>query len=76
MKKKDDIDGVDSENLSDSAQQINVTKEQNCARLLLTKARSLLSKLDSLVNAFQSLDLHCAGITETWFRPFERSLKN
>ena len=65
---EEDNDNDDSAPLSDSADQINHEKDHNCARLLLTNARSLLPKEDSLVDAFQSLDLHCAGITETWFR--------
>ena len=36
--------------------------------MLITNARSLLPKIDSLVDAIQSLDLHLACITETWFR--------
>ena len=37
----------------------------NCARFLLTKA--LDPKVDYLLDAFQSLKLHFACITETWF---------
>ena len=37
-------------------------------RLLLTNARSLYPKIDSLVDAFSSLELNLACITETWYR--------
>ena len=49
---------------------INVDQkiEKNCVNIMLTNARSLLPKLKSLVDAFQSLELHCAAITETWFK--------
>ena len=53
---------------SHSADQINHDNDHNCARLLLTNARSLLPKEDALVDAFQSLELHFAGIVETWFK--------
>ena len=35
---------------------------------MLTNARLLLPKFKSLVDTFQSLELHCAAITETWFK--------
>ena len=37
-------------------------------RCLLTNARSLMPKMDSMVDAFRSLDLNFASITETWFK--------
>ena len=40
----------------------------NSLRFLLTNARSLKTKINSLVDAFDSLKLHAAGITETWFK--------
>ena len=36
-------------------------------KFLLANARSLSSKINSLLDAFGSLQLHCAAITETWF---------
>ena len=36
---------------------------------MLTNARSLLPKVGALVDAFDSLDLDAALITETWFKP-------
>ena len=40
----------------------------NGVRFLLTNARSLKQKTAALTDAFGSLDLNFAGITETWFR--------
>ena len=36
-----------------------------CTRFLLTNARSLEPKTTSLIEAFDSLNLHFAGVTET-----------
>ena len=47
---------------------INVDSGKNCARFLLTNARSLMQKTDALSDAFDSLHLNFACITETWFR--------
>ena len=57
----------DSKAGSNDEDAINAEQE-DCAGLLFTNARSLLPKLDSLKSAFQSLSLHGAGITETWFK--------
>ena len=48
---------------------INTVENELCASLLLTNARSLLPKIGAMVDAFSSLELHCACITETWFKP-------
>ena len=37
--------------------------------VLLTNARSLIPKLDSLLEHFRELDLFCAIVTESWLRP-------
>ena len=42
--------------------------DKKCVRMMLTNARSLMPKVRSLKDAFQSLELHFAAITETWFR--------
>ena len=55
----DDNDGVNDT--------INNTSEYS-VRLLLTNARSLKPKIGSLVEAFQSLNLNAASVTETWFK--------
>ena len=47
---------------------INNTDKDYGVRLLLTTARSLIPKIDSLIEAFHSLDLNVAGVTETWFK--------
>ena len=47
---------------------ISRPSDEYSARILLTNARSLLPKIDSLTDAFGSLDLHLACITETWYR--------
>ena len=43
-------------------------EDKHAIRLLLSNARSLLPKIDSLKDAFRSLNLSFACITETWFR--------
>ena len=45
---------------------INIIKDEYSVRLLLTNARSLKPKIDSLKSAFSSLGLNLACITETW----------
>ena len=40
---------------------------ETCARFLLTNARSIMPKIKSLQDAFQSLNLHFACVTETWY---------
>ena len=45
----------------------NMTDDK-CARFFLTNARSLEPKMGSLLDAFQSLNLHFASVTETWYR--------
>ena len=47
---------------------IKSVNEDYGIRLLLTNARSLMPKLDSLKDAFQSLCLNFARVTESWFR--------
>ena len=64
----DDTECVTDDSVTEnSEEEINVEQE-DCASLLFTNARSLLPKIDSLTSAFQSLSLHGAGITETWFK--------
>ena len=43
-------------------------REDNYARMLLTNASSLKPKMNSLVDAFDSLTLNFACITETWYQ--------
>ena len=52
----------------DSNERERVVKSDSCARFLLTNARSLLPKMDSFNDAFQSLQLDFALVTETWFK--------
>ena len=47
---------------------INPTLKNNCAKFLLTNARSLIQKTDALTDAFESLGLDFACVTETWFK--------
>ena len=42
--------------------------DENCARFLLTNARSLEPKTESLLDAFSSLNLHFSCVTETWYK--------
>ena len=70
---EDDISGIDTEsddNDTAGTSKINNDKSlnENCARLLLTNARSIMPKTQSLIDAFESLDPHFACITETWYR--------
>ena len=41
---------------------------ETCARFFLTNARSLIPKMPALKDAFESLGLHFACITETWYK--------
>ena len=47
---------------------INPTLKINCAKFLLTNARSLIQKTDALTDAFESLGLDFACVTETLFK--------
>ena len=53
-------ENIDDEENSDSDNQINVVPSEYCASLLLSNA---------LIEAFDSLNLNVACITETWFKP-------
>ena len=64
-----DTDGSEKEENSCSETEINIVPSENCASILLSNARSLLPKMGALVDAFDSLDLDIACITETWFKP-------
>ena len=67
----DDELGNEESECSDENDSVNDTINSNSeysVRLLLTNARSLTPKIDSLVEAFQTLDLNAASITETWFK--------
>ena len=60
----------DSDSEDDSATiKFGDRKDEYFMNFLLTNARSLLPKIDSLVDAFGSLSLQFAAITECWFRP-------
>ena len=63
----DDDDSEDEE--SNASIKINEVPSENCVSMLLTNARSLLPKTGALIDAFDSLKLDFACITETWFRP-------
>ena len=62
-----DDDSTGNENDSDQ-EEINQLKNENAVRLLLTNARSLRPKTESLKDAFSSLGLNVACITETWYK--------
>ena len=59
-----------NENINHDSDELNLDymKNESCARFLLTNARWLQPKIYSLVDAFSSLQLHFACITETWFK--------
>ena len=69
-------DGCDDSSSNDDSNNNHVDDEEinsdsaakNCLSFLFTNARSLTPKLGSLSHAFESLQLHGAGITETWFK--------
>ena len=56
--------------LNDQENEINedVQLNETYARFLLTNARSVIPKIDSLKDAFASLRLHFACVTETWYK--------
>ena len=61
---------LDSDNNSlNSSINSGENNDDYCMNILLTNARSLLPKMDSLTDAFGSLRLQFAAITETWFKP-------
>ena len=62
-----DDDNTENENDSDK-EEINQLKNENAVRLLLTNARSLRPKTESLKDAFSSLGLNVACVTETWYK--------
>ena len=61
-----DLESSEIENDSDN-EGINLIKNEYAVRLLLTNARSLCPKTDSLRDAFDSLGLNVACVTETWY---------
>ena len=65
-----DSDGEDMQNILNGNSAINndSSPKSNCARFLLTNARSLTPKIDSLIDAFRLLSLHFACVTETWYQ--------
>ena len=44
------------------------SQNDQCIRLILTNARSLYQKMNSLINMIKELELSFAAITETWFK--------
>ena len=64
---EDDENDFNNDSASDDGS-IKQVKDQFGIRFLLTNARSLKPKIDSLVDAFTSLDLHFASVTETWYK--------
>ena len=73
---EEDNDNDDSAPLSDSADQINHEKDHNCARLLLTNARSLLPKEDSLVDVHSELEAQQKHIESVLTDQEERNLSS
>ena len=69
----DDLEEDEEDETCDSdsfSETINVDNYQNeqCFRLMLTNTRSAIPKMNSIKDAFNSLSLHFACLTETWFR--------
>ena len=62
-----DDDSAENENDSDK-EEINQLKNENAVHLLLTNARSLRPKTESLKDGFSSLGLNVACVTETWYK--------
>ena len=64
----DDSENEETENFINSDKGINRNCNENSVRLLLTNARSVQPKTQALKDAFSSLGLNIACITETWYR--------
>lgn len=47
---------------------LDYIKSESCAKFFFTNAYSLEPKTQSMIDAFQSLNLHFACVTETWYR--------
>ena len=43
--------------------------------IFVTNARSLQPKIESLVTAFEELELHVAVVTESWLKPGQKLLR-
>ena len=68
LKKEVTSSGNDDSNNSDNGEiNFGLQFNESCARFLLTNARSIMPKMDSLKDAFGSLNLPFACITETWY---------
>ena len=66
--KENEINSVnDSSNSDEGVINADLQFNESCARFLLTNARSITPKIDSLKDAFNSLNLQFACITETWY---------
>ena len=63
-----DSDEFESDHNDCSENGINCISNENAVRLLLANACSLKPKMKSLKDAFSSLGLNIACITETWFK--------
>ena len=63
-----DSDELESDHNDCSENGINCISNENAVRLLLANARSLKPKTKSLRDAFSSLGLNVACITESWFK--------
>ena len=65
---------MDNVNISETSEieRINngngITCNEHSMSFMLTNARSLVPKLDSMVDAFESLELDFLCVTETWFK--------
>lgn len=62
-----DSDNSDPENCREKSG-INGLNDDYDLRCLLTNARSLMPKIDLMIDAFRSLSLNFASITETWLK--------
>ena len=61
----------DASTNENNASEINNDKnkvKENCISLILTNARSLALKIDSMIDMIRELGITFVAVTETWFR--------
>ena len=66
--------GSGENSISSSTPFQNITGKYNEFNFILANARSLPSKMNSLIDCFNELDLHCALLCETWFKTSKASV--
>ena len=62
---------TDESSLDETNQTVNKQSNKKNLNVILTNARSLAQKFDSMVDYFRELDLTAAVVTESWLKPGE-----